>query len=283
MSSWDRSIGDIIAEIKMTETDFNGFYWLVEGPSDTRFFEHRKYSNIEIIPAGGKRNVIGVIRDLHDDPVNSKILGIVDADIDWLIPTPQRPSNIISTDPRDLEGILLRSRSLDKLLSEYAEPKKISAFEARMGKTVREYIHDTSDFFGKIRAANDLHKGISLKKNFRPQIFIKKDKWEYDFDAALKNCVDRGVADSTESLKDLIEKLPQDKYWHYVRGHDAVNILTGGLIKEIGRGGLIDDSRIESALRIGIEDEEYKASKIYEELERWKAEKFPAPTLDNGS
>lgn len=268
MNQWNKSVGDLIAEIKMMQTDFKGFFWLVEGPSDIRFFECRRYKGVALVAAGGKKNVIETVTALTQDPVSSKLVGVVDADVDWLKPIENRPSNILSTDPRDLEGLLIRSRSLDKLLSEYAAPQKIENFEAKTKKTVREYVRDVSEKFGKIRAANLLHNDISLKC-LKPQNFILPNKWDYDLDKVYEFCVSRGAAASTDELKALVAGLPCTDAWNYVRGHDAIGILTGGLMTEIGRGGRIDNSRVESALRIGIEDEEYKLSYISQQLNHW--------------
>ncbi|WP_296217099.1 DUF4435 domain-containing protein [Pseudomonas sp. UBA2684] len=268
MNQWNKSVGDLIAEIKMMQTDFKGFFWLVEGPSDIRFFECRRYKGVALVAAGGKANVIETVAALRQDPVNSKLIGVVDADVDWLKPIENRPPNILSTDPRDLEGLLLRSRALDKLLSEYATPQKIDTFEAKIGNTVREYIRSISEKFGKIRAANLLHNDVSLKC-LKPQNFIISNRWAYDLERVYEFCVSRGVASTAEELKTLVAGLPSTDPWNYVRGHDAVGILTGGLMTELGRGGRIDNSRVESALRIGMEDEEYKLSSISQQLSNW--------------
>ncbi len=270
MNPWNKNVGIIIAEIMMLKSDFQGFFWLVEGPSDIRFFQHRKFDDVELVVAGGKRNVIDAIAALQTDTVNSRVLGIVDADIDWLVPIQSRPSNIISTDPRDLEGLLLRSKSLEKVLSEYGDPKKINDFEARRGKTVREHIRELSEQFGKIRAANVLNRDVALKC-LKPQNFILSTTWDYNFDEVIDFCLSRGVADTAEDLNNMISALPSTHDWNYVRGHDAVSILVGGLMKEIGSLSKVDNSRVESALRVGIEDEEYRQSKIYSDLSAWRA------------
>lgn len=268
MSSWDKSVGDVISEIKMMGTNFKGFYWLVEGPSDIRFFTSRKKADVEIIAAGGKYNVIQAMRELDGDPIKSRVLGIVDADIEWLIPDRDRPEGVISTDPRDIEGMLIRSTALNKLLAEYADPEKILSFELGKKTSVREYVHDVAELFGKVRAANELFRKVKLKK-LKPQIFISKDSWEYDFEQAMEFCVRLGAFESVEDLRTRISLLPHMDDWHYVRGHDAVNILTGGLIKQFGRGGTIDEARVESALRLGIEEYEYQSTNLYQSLEAW--------------
>lgn len=269
MIAWNKSVGEIVAELKMMQTSFGGFFWIVEGPSDIRFFAARKSVDVELVVAGGKTNVINTIKRLQQDPINDKILGIVDSDIDWLVLQEERPGNVISTDPRDIEGILLRSTALGKVLAEYADAGKVSAFESKVGKTVRDYIHDASELFGRIRAVNDLHNKVSLRK-FRPQIFISKKDWSYDYEAALSFCVGLGVCTSVVELKRLVGLLPDKELWSYVRGHDAVNILVGGLLKEIGRGFPVDESIVGSVLRAGIEDREYHQSKLYQSIESWR-------------
>lgn len=268
MTPWNRDVGDIIAEIKMMMADFSGCFWIVEGPSDQRFFNSRVKDDITLIVAGGKRNVINAVQRLELDPSPAKVLGIVDADIDWLIPLQNRPANIISTDPRDLEGMLLRSSAFTKVLGEYADLKKVTAFELKIGKPVINYIHDTAVFFGKIRAVGDLQGRAGLKK-FKPQGSLVKGTWSYDTELALNMAVGYGVSDSVANLKNEIANLPDADDWCYVRGHDAVNILTAGLLGEIGRGVSVDDARVDSLLRAGIEEHEYQASALYNSLNNW--------------
>lgn len=268
MTAWNRDVGNIIAEIKMMMADFSGYFWIVEGPSDQRFFNSRAKEDIALIVAGGKRNVINAVQRLESDPAPAKVLGIVDADIDWLMPLQNRPTNIVSTDPRDLEGILLRSSAFVKVLAEYADSKKVAAFEQRTGKPVIKHIHDTATFFGKIRAVGDLYGRASLKK-FKPQGSLVKGTWSYDTELALNIAVGYGVSDSVANLKHEISTLPNADDWCYVRGHDAVNIFTAGLLSEIGRGASVDDARVDSLLRAGIEEHEYQASTLYNSLNNW--------------
>jgi hypothetical protein len=275
MSEWDKTVGVLVAEIKMMEASYKGFYWLVEGPSDIRFFSTRKRENVELVVGGGKRNVVGAIRTLATDPVSNRILGIVDADIDWLIPGYVRPDNVITTDPRDLEGVLLRSSAYYKVLAEFADTLKVSNFEIKNKCSVLDYVRNISMFFGKIRAVNDLNVGISLKK-YKPQSFMQKGVWLYDFELALKVAVEKGVCATVEELKQKMESLPEVDIWNYVRGHDAVNIFAGGLIAELGRGVRIDSDRVELVLRSGIDDAEYSQTKLHKMIDAWHASKTAA-------
>lgn len=268
MNDWDKNPGILISEIKMMEASAKNYYWLIEGPSDLRFFTPRRPDNIQLIISGGKRNVIDTINKLSNDTIIKKLLGIVDADIDWLLEEPERHPNIITTDPRDIEGLLIRSSAYKKVLAEFADPAKIRAFEFSKNCDIKDYIKTTASFFGKIRAVNDLTNKVSLKK-FKPQSFMRKDEWKYDLDSAIHSAVNKGVSASSEELYERIKKLPTADCWHYVRGHDAINIFTGGLVTEIGRGGHVDASRIESVLRAGIDEAEYKETKLFKELSTW--------------
>ncbi|OPA91731.1 hypothetical protein BFW87_19105 [Pseudomonas fluorescens] len=272
MSEWDKNVGVLVAEIKMMEASYKGFYWLVEGPSDIRFFSTRKRENVELVVAGGKKNVVGAILALSTEPVNSRILGIVDADIDWLIPGYVRPDNVITTDPRDLEGVLLRSGAYFKVLAEFADPSKVNAFEARHKCTVLDYVRNISMFFGRIRAVNDLNFCVSLKK-YKPQTFMHKGAWIYDFEWALKVAIEKGVCDTVEELKQKMESLPEVDIWNYVRGHDAVNIFAGGLLAELNRGTKVDSDRVELVLRSGIDEAEYSQTKLHKMIDAWHTSK----------
>ncbi|WP_064119815.1 DUF4435 domain-containing protein [Pseudomonas fluorescens] len=268
MNDWDKNVGIIVSEIIMMETSSKGLYWLLEGPSDIRFFEARKRPEVELIVSGGKRNVIGSIQALNENPVSERMLGIVDADIDWLLEVGSMPSNVITTDPRDLEGVLLRSSAYIKVLAEFSDPVKVKAFEERKKCTVLEYVRDVAMHFGKIRAVNDLNGGVSLRK-FGPQAFMQKGAWVYDVESAIRTAVEKGVCVSVDDLNAKVQGLPEVDPWSYVRGHDAVNILAGGMVSEIGRGGKVDSDRIESVLRSGIEEVEFRETKLHRSIAAW--------------
>ncbi|MOA59362.1 hypothetical protein D3C78_1839550 [compost metagenome] len=66
-----------------------------------------------------------------------------------------------------------------------------------------------------------------------------------------------------------MNELPDAAPWHYVRGHDAINILIGGFIKEIGSTA-IDEARLQAALRVGLEEDEYKTTNLYKDILNWR-------------
>lgn len=279
MNAWNKEPGIIISEIKMIHASNHCYFWLVEGPSDSKFFSLRKYDNVELIISGGKRNIVKAMEKLKEDPLYGKTIGIVDHDIDWLLNI-KHDENIVTTDPRDIEGILLRSNALDKLLVEYGDIEKVKTFEENKGITIRQFVHDVSTFFGKIRAVNDLNDNVCLKK-LKPQIFIDESNWSYNYKKIITYCVDNlHVCSSEIDLIQKINTLPNAAPWHYVRGHDALNILTGGFVKVFGVSK-VDENKIQTALRMGLERDEYEKTSLFKNLSSWRLKNMNCDVIED--
>ncbi|WP_397459853.1 DUF4435 domain-containing protein [Pseudomonas asplenii] len=264
----EREPGDIAAEVLMTiSADPDTVFWLLEGPTDIKFFRPRVKPGLCFIDTTGKYKLIRAMNLFNSDPKFSEtnILGLVDNDYDWLT-NYQLPKNVISTEPRDLEGLMLRANSIACVLAEYAKPDLVERFEAN-GKTVTDAIVERAIFFGKIRAVNNIHKKVCLKK-FKPLTFFRND-WSYDHNWALNRAVELGVCDSVEVLLSEIAHLPKVDDWHYVRGHDAIDILCGGLKSIFGYSSSVGANTIEPVLRQSLKDAEFAKSKIYTEVNTW--------------
>lgn len=264
----ERQPGDIVAEVLMTiakkpETVF----WLLEGVTDIKFFKSRVKSGLCLIDTTGKYKLIPAMKVFNSDSRFSSIniVGVVDNDYDWLTDY-ELPQNVISTEPRDLEGLMLRANSITCVLAEFANLSKVASFESK-GVSVTDAVVEKSIFFGKIRAVNNIRNRVCLKK-FKPITFFRND-WSYDHDWALQRAVELGVCDSTEILFDEMQSLPVVDDWYYVRGHDAIDILCGGLKSVFGNGGSVGANTIEPVLRQSLSDADFSKSKIYTEVSLW--------------
>ncbi|CAI8941843.1 DUF4435 domain-containing protein [Pseudomonas sp. IT-P4] len=264
----EREPGDIISEVLMTlAADPETIFWLLEGISDVKFFRSRLKSGICLVDSTGKYKVISTMQRINADRrlAEIKLLGIVDNDYDWL--TEYRlPENIISTEPRDLEGVMLRANSVACVLAEYGNAEAVVRFE-RGGVSIVEAVIQRSLLFGKIRAVNNLNEKVCLKK-FKPLQFFKED-WSYDEESALERAVQLGVAPNAEILREKIRDLPSVSDWYYIRGHDAIDILCGGLKSLFGDGRSVGIPAIEPILRQSLNDEDFARSKIFTEVVQW--------------
>lgn len=264
----EREPGDIVAEVLMTlSTDPETVFWMLEGVTDIKFFKSRLKPGLCLIDSTGKYKLIRAMKVFNSDArfAGLKMLGIVDNDYDWLIDY-ELPENVVSTEPRDLEGLMLRANSISCVLAEYAKPSLVEAFEAK-GVTVIDAVIQRALFFGKIRAVNNINARVCLKK-FKPLIFFRDD-WTYDESAALRKAVQLGVGASVEFILSEMQKLPVVDDWYYVRGHDAIDILCGGLLSVFGDGRSVSVSMIEPVLRQSLSDAEFSRSKIYTEVNAW--------------
>ena len=112
--------GTLIAEIKMSRMSHKGAFLLVEGKDDMRFWTPRRHMDCKLVDGEGKQNVIRGIQKL--DAANfTGVLGIVDSDYDTLNGINIESKNLLATDAHDLECLLCRSSSLDKILAEYGD------------------------------------------------------------------------------------------------------------------------------------------------------------------
>ena len=132
-----RTIGDVVSEILMSRTIFSGSLLVIEGDTDSKFFSRRiDKSHCQVIVAGGKFTVLGVVdRAYHVGQYG--VLGSVDDDFDSLDGLPL-PINIVRTDGRDLECLLLKSPALEIVTSELTDHVKLAAFETTEGVSLRQ-------------------------------------------------------------------------------------------------------------------------------------------------
>lgn len=267
-----REVGDIISEINMTvAAEPKSIFWLLEGVTDIRFFKPRIGGDTKLIECNGKYKLIEVVKRINSSRAlqNIQVMGIVDNDYDWLTGY-LLPDNVVSTEPRDLEGVLLRANCIESVLAEYADAKAVRHF-IKMNGPVADAIVSRAMIFGKIRAANSLTAKVSLKELKPIQFF--KDNWIYDEEKALARAVHLGVCNSVEDLKAIIANLPDAPNWHYVRGHDAVDILCGGLLSVLGGRRGVCTAQIEPVLRQSFSHSDYLKTEIYKSSKSWHDEK----------
>lgn len=275
-----RNVGDIISEINMTlAADPNSIFWLLEGVTDVKFFKPRLTGGISVIDATGKYKIIATIAKISESASlkNLPVLGVVDNDYDWLVGCAM-PENIVSTEPRDLEGILLRANCINNVLAEFGNSRKVEAFERREGPII-EAVLSRSLVFGKIRAVNSLGARVCMKA-FKPIQFFNKD-WSYDEEMMYSKAIQLGVAGSVEELREKVLELPEANPWYYVRGHDAIDVLCGGIIAVLG-GAKVSASLIEPVLRQSLTVEQFGNTDIHKQSTQWHERRnLPYPYLNS--
>lgn len=249
----------------MASTNHPGPYLIVEGPTDQRFLELRVDTAVYFVQAGGKSTCIALVKSLNKEARSFHYLAIVDEDYQWL--NPDAETNLVLTDTRDIESMLIRSRALDAVLVEFGDRTKISFFERASGCSVRDSLLQRAVFFGRLRTIG-YTKAIASLDALKPSRFAIAG-WLYDHEACSQFCVDSGIADSLESLALEITQVEAPSDWHLARGHDLVDILHGGLIHALS-DRKCQRPALESLLRQSMQLEEFKETGLYSRVAEWE-------------
>lgn len=273
MTEFGKSPGALAAEIVMSRQNWNGAFMIVEGPCDSRFFNARKSSTCEVVLGWGRRNVVEAIKIL-DGRNEAGVCGVIDDDFDSLPnSSPTISPNLIRTDPRDLEGILLRSSALEKALSEFCRIDALTTFVSAEPPSIANALLRRALLFGKIHYINSRGPQVCLK-SLKPMRFIDPAKWEYSENEIKIVAVGLGVSSDVASLNHEIALVPDFPPWLLCRGHDLIDILYGGFLRCFGSGRATPDA-LESVLRSGIERREFDLTELMARIRDWEAAQAP--------
>jgi hypothetical protein len=272
----EQTAGVVAAEIELLRMNWSGSFLVVEGVTDSKFWRTRKNDLCDLVIAQGRRMVLNSLSILNSRAIQG-VLGIVDDDFDALLGNNPLIENVISTDPRDLEGVLLRARALEKVLAEYADANRLATFLAVEGGCIREAILRRTILFGRIRWINEVGTQANLE-SLKPLRFCDVATWSYDEAAIMQEAVKLHVAQTVEELSQQIGELPPADPWLVCRGHDLIDVLLGGLLGVLG-GADARRPAIESMLRSGLEGTELQSTQLYKDIRNWETTNSPFQIL----
>ncbi len=258
--------GSIVTEIHMMRSTFKGIHFLVEGEDDSKFWKdylHRE--NVTLVNCEGKPNLIATALQIEAAAI-PRVTGVYDADFDRLHGThPHSPNILTPTDDNDLETMLLKSAALDKLLSQYADAKKLAAFQDRIGKTVVEHVAQTARHFGQLRFLNSVANLRIDFKHLSPYRFVEIESWNVKTDELQAKFAELTSTSPAELATALQTHCQHDTEWAYVQGHDATRILAQGLRKTIANEQM-DEHSVTRILRTAFTDILLKQTTMYAAL-----------------
>ena len=279
MISAYKGAAEVEVEILMTRQLFGGSFLVLEGDDDSRFWRaHTSRDDCEIVIAGGKPSVIGGLTRLASRRFSGAV-GIIDSDCDRLLGVSLTGPNTIYTDTHDMEGTLLRSRALEKVLAEYGDPAKIKRFEGRDGCSVRDALLMRAFPLGRLRWYSLLVGAALDFKQLHPIRFVDVATWSFDEDALLTAALRQGSLPAKDDLLAQLNSMPSGDLWDICQGHDMVDMLGLGLKRQLGNGNPGRD-RIASSLRTGMERSELAATRVYGSLRTWERRNEPFRVLE---
>jgi hypothetical protein len=272
-----RTIGDVVAEFVMTRTTFDGSLLVLEGDSDSKFWVPRiDRQHCQVVIAGGKPTVEGAVIRANEIPL-AGILGIVDDDYDSPCAIAPVSQNVLRTDSRDVETMLLKSSALDKLIAEICDEAKVAAFRAAEGTSVRDALVARSLPFGKLRWLDRL-KGWKFDfEKLSPFRFADTANWSIDEGAVLAT-VAADVGLTVAELSAALAQLSVTDPYTVLHGKDTTAVLAIGLRSRLANQQHPAE-RVCQMLRLAYDDTLANATDLFGRVRAWETNNAPFRVL----
>ena len=253
-----------------------GSFLIVEGERDFKLLTNFiSIDNCRLEIARGKLNVIDGISILNKS-IFDGALGVVDADFSRIENPVPNHSNLLSTDYHDLEVEMIVSSALERVLSEYGDPNKVTQLSRTMGSSVRDILFDSGYIIGSLRLFSQRQdirlnfKGLDFKQ------FIGGGTLSVDrhslVKAVLKNTYHPSC--TSKALLSGIDSVIQEghKREHMCSGHDLVSLLAFGLNSVFGNfvSHRFDEPFVASCLRMSYPSESFWKTKLFAEMRKWE-------------
>lgn len=268
--------GDTIANTVLLIRDkYNGPVLLLEGDNDVKFFRRfAEDSQMPIIPAWGKENVLDAVEILESDGSVQGFLGIVDADFGHVDGSLPASRNVVVTDDHDVEMMIIKTKAFSAVLSELGSKDKVSKFPTE--HRIRYELMQKALIVGHLRhlsLTDDFNlrfEGLSFER------FVDRDSLEIDIDEMirrifeLKRIPNLGAEDIRDRLLELVEDAEDDPY-QICCGHDFVAIFGIALRKVLGNQSkeAASPAKLGIALRLAYDSSDFLQTKLYSDAKQW--------------
>lgn len=252
----------------------------VEGDTDVRMFRSLLHpDNVKIEPVNGKIELYRIISKLIEEGIDN-IFGICDADFDNFLNNKMEyiETYIFPTDLHDIETMMFQSPSLEKFIYEFTNSVNMDEIK----KVLRESVLTAAYSIGLVRLINYKHNLILNFKglNFRLFADIQKVDITINLSKLLDHLLQRSSNKSSIATKEFI----MQKYNEFFElSPDPLQICSGhditSLIAQVysQRWASIDtnlnQSKVESSLRLGYTSDFFSKTELYNLLENWAASK----------
>jgi hypothetical protein len=265
---------DIANAIRMLRTQYAGAVLIVEGGSDARVYGRFCHSHeCRVIPAFGRENAETVLTTLEGEGIEG-IVAILDKDFSGII-GPRHPSeNIVLTDVHDVEGLLLASSALERVLAEFGSEEKLR------GKDVRRILLTGGERIGCLRLLS-IKDGLNLTfEGLTFGAFVKSDDLDVDIPRLVRTVKNKSRAHQVAD-QDIVQKVEsligRHEAWDVACGHDLIEILCIGVRKFLGscKAVVSVPEILARSLRLAYEASHFTVTRMYASIKEWEARNRP--------
>ena len=268
---------DVANTVMMLATAFDGTIAVVEGITDRRLYgKFMDKDDVEIVIAHSKSNVRSAVREVYSDRKFGSVIGIIDADLDRLNGKRRNPP-LFLTDTRDSEGLMLRSRAFEDIVSEYADEEKLEMFEDRNGD-LKKVVLDSAYQIGILMYISE-RNGLGLSfKDLEFESFIDRRTLGCDVRRMIDDVMSRSRSARDVSAKNIMQMIASEEehdLWDVCRGHDLMSILAIGLRYIFGGNNArnIYGNQLSGSFRLAFDREDLESTELYRNTTRWCSDK----------
>ncbi len=270
----------------MQDTNFEGYYLIVEGKKDVKLYSKFVNENgIIVKPAFGNENVKRVLEILDERGFERRV-GIIDADFRRILNLTENIQGLFITDQHDIEVMIINTSALENVLNVFCSKARIKEFEETSGLSIREALFSLGKEIGYLKFANkifDLGLVFKPKKPDGNQIKYNCFTCEKTFSFLGKEKLIETVINYSrnrsesivdkEQIKERYEEISQEELdlFQLVNGHDLSNflyILMKKILKSRSRM-LADFNSIEDSLILAYDYDYFKQTQLYNQLIDW--------------
>lgn len=263
-------------EVRLSRGLVSGPFLITEGALDSRVYRRALDPGVQTIVGRGRDNVAGAIEILDREGVPG-VLGVLDADFARLKGAAIDAPNILYTDYHDVEGMLLVSPALDKVLEVFGSPPKIAAFAAAYGGDVRGGLLTAAAPLGALRLVSvdqDLRldfNGITYSR------FVDRRTLAVDIARMVRVVTDNSRQprlDATALAGDVRAAVDHHgASWQLCCGDDLVHLLSIGLTSALGSATAyaVSPDAVAKVLELAFEADWFHASSLNARMVQWEA------------
>lgn len=272
---------EIANMVIMTRTSFSSAILITEGANDCRLMD--KFidgAQCSTLPAHGKENALGAIQILSKKGLKG-IAVLVDADHWHIEGKTSESEHVIVTEYHDLEMIMLKSRSLDSIIFQFASKEKYKKFmDSCSSNSLLEILLDKTSPIGALRYISK-RDGVNLYfKDLNYKKIVNEKDLALDLVKFVQMIIDRSKSSiNKESLIEAIKDVLMENYdlLQLCCGHDVTALLAIALKNRIGsnKESTVNSDSIEIYFRVSFEESEFKKTKVYQQMKEWEKVNSP--------
>ena len=243
---------------------------LVEGRDDKLFFEQFVSADNCVVKVVEGRDTVAEVVDILVLSEFRGVLGVVDGDAIYSRDICVN-GNLILLECLDLEALLIRFGSLDRILIEFGSGKKLKNLPCHAWKILVKAAKPIGCL--RIRSALD---GLSLRfDGLRYSRFVDLKTLEVDHHSLVQEVKHRSKCAEIE-CRPVLEGIAKTERvmvddWSVCLGEDLVAILSIGLRRVLGtnNAGAVSPEILRRSLRLAFSKGDLEQTRLHDDILRW--------------